>query len=110
MLFHITDQTAWQSAQSAGVYRPASIETAGFIHLSGEEQLLWVAQNFYQGQLGLVLLGIQVDRLEASLRYDKVPGQGTFPHLYGALNLDAVVKVWPFKPGIDGRFALPVDR
>jgi uncharacterized protein (DUF952 family) len=55
-------------------------------------------------------LGIQVDRLEASLRYDKVPGQGTFPHLYGALNLDAVVKVWPFKPGIDGRFSLPSDR
>jgi uncharacterized protein (DUF952 family) len=109
MLFHITEQTSWQAAQAAGRYQPASLESEGFIHLSGEEQVLWVAKQFYQGQSGLVLLGIQVDRLEPSLRYDKVPGQGTFPHLYGPLNLDAVVKVWVFKPGLDGQFVLPVD-
>jgi uncharacterized protein (DUF952 family) len=109
MLFHITEQTTWQAAQAAGIYHPPSLETEGFIHLSGEEQLIGVAHQFYRGQSGLVLLGIQVDRLEVSLRYDKVPGQGTFPHLYGPLNLDAVTKVWIFKPGIDGQFVLPID-
>lgn len=109
MLFHIIEQTTWQAAQTAGVYRPTSLETAGYIHLSGAEQVVWVANQFYQGQSGLVLLGIQVDRLEASLRYDKVPGQGTFPHLYGPLNLAAVVKVWIFKPGINGQFVMPAD-
>jgi uncharacterized protein (DUF952 family) len=110
MLFHITDQTTWKAAQAAGVYRPDSLENEGYIHLSGIEQVLWVANQFYRGQSGLVLLGIQVDRLQASLRYDKVPGQGTFPHLYGPLNLDAVAQVQPFSPGADGQFVLPADR
>jgi uncharacterized protein (DUF952 family) len=31
-----------------------------------------------------------------------------FPHLYGALPVDAVMNVTPYPPGEDGRFA-PLD-
>ncbi|MEM8810568.1 MAG: DUF952 domain-containing protein [Cyanobacteria bacterium P01_G01_bin.38] len=94
MLFHITDSATWQTAQTEGTYRPTSLATEGFIHLSQKDQVAWVANQFYRDQSGLLLLEIEPDRLQADLRYDNVPDHGTFPHLYGPLNLDAVVQVW----------------
>jgi uncharacterized protein (DUF952 family) len=98
-LFHITEATSWQTAQVRGQYLSASLQTAGFIHLSEQKQVKWVGTQFYRGQSGLVLLEIDSDRLTSELRYDEVFGDGTFPHLYGPLNLDAVLQVWPFTPG-----------
>jgi uncharacterized protein (DUF952 family) len=99
MLFHITEATTWQLAQTEGVYRATSLETEGFIHLSESSQVKGVAQRFYRNRTGLVLLEIDPAQLEAEVRFDEVPGHGTFPHLYGPLNLDAVIQVSPFQPG-----------
>jgi uncharacterized protein (DUF952 family) len=100
-LFHITEATSWQTALLQGQYLAPSLQTEGFIHLSEQGQVKWVGMHFYRGQLGLVLLEIDSDRLTSKLRYDEVVGDGIFPHLYGPLNLDAVVTVWPFTPGED---------
>jgi uncharacterized protein (DUF952 family) len=107
LIFHITQDSAWQAARQAGVYSADSLGSEGFIHLSTREQILWVAERFYKGQAGLVLLAVDPARLAAELRYEESePGQ-RFPHLYGPLNLDAVVGAHPFAPGPDGLFALP---
>ena len=88
---------------------PDSLASEGFIHLSTREQVLWVAGRFYRGQAGLLLLAVDPARLVAELRYEEAePGQH-FPHLYGALNLDAIVEVYPFPPGPDGSFTLPPE-
>lgn len=102
MLFHITESTPWQTAQTEGTYRPTSLATEGFIHLSQKDQVAWVANQFYRDQSGLLLLEIEPDRLQADLRYDNVPDHGTFPHLYGPLNLDAVVQVWSLSAWLAG--------
>jgi uncharacterized protein (DUF952 family) len=99
-LFHITEASHWQAAQLEGRYVAQSLQTVGFIHLSEQDQVQWVGHRFYQGQTGLVLLEIDSTQLKAELRYDEVPGDGTFPHLYGPLNLDAVVEVFSFTPGL----------
>ncbi|GAB4464713.1 MAG: DUF952 domain-containing protein [Armatimonadaceae bacterium] len=106
-LLHITSRTEWEDAEPTGLYAPPSLETEGFIHLSQPEQVVWVANRFYREQSGLVLLKIEPERLKAPLRYDPVPGDGVFPHLYGPLNTDAVVQVLPFEPETDGSFSLP---
>ena len=108
MLFHITERTTWETAQTKGVYHAPSLETEGFIHFSKSEQVIATAERFYKGQFGLVLLQIDPDQLVAPLRYETVADHGTFPHLYGPLNLSAVIKVWPFAPLADGSFTLPV--
>jgi glutathione S-transferase len=74
----------------------------GFIHLSAAHQVEATAQRFY-GDLPpgeVVLLSIDPQRLAAAgleLRSEPAPATGElFPHLYGALPLEAVLLAQPF--------------
>lgn len=107
LIFHITPRSQWESAQIIGSYRGDTLDTEGFIHCSKLEQVVGVANRFYAEQTGLVLLSIEIARLQAELRYEAIDGD-EFPHLYGALNLDAVVQVTDFEPTPAG-FQLPPD-
>lgn len=107
MLLHIVDKSEWEAALELGVYTPTTIVTEGFIHLSTPEQVLLPANSFYRGRSGLVLLVIDENRLTSEVRFEDMYGHGSFPHLYGPLNLDAVTAVLPFEPVEDGTFSLP---
>ena len=108
-IFHVTSRTAWSAAQASGQYTADTLAGQGFIHCSKAGQVLRVANLFYAGQHGLVLLEIDPARLRPELRWD--PGADLvtelFPHVYGPLNLDAVVRALDFEPGSDGLFKLP---
>ncbi|MGD1865320.1 MAG: DUF952 domain-containing protein [Phormidesmis sp.] len=106
MIFHITEQAAWQTAQAEGAYQPPSLASEGFIHFSTDAQVVATANRFYQGKTGLVLLTVDPSRLKPELRYEDTLNHGTFPHLYGPLNVDAVVDVRTFEPGADGTFSM----
>ena len=56
-----------------------------------------MANAFYQGVPDLVLLTIDTERVASPIRYELVPGQDLpYPHIYGPLNLDAVIDTRPF--------------
>ncbi len=105
-LFLITSLAAWRAAQTAGEYRPASLATEGFIHLSTDRQWLRTANRFFRGQHGLVLLSIRRDALTAPLQFEPADGD-EFPHLYGVLDLDAVVQVCALPVADDGEIGIP---
>ncbi|MDX1935164.1 MAG: DUF952 domain-containing protein [Capsulimonadales bacterium] len=107
LLLHIVDRSAWERAAVTGEYRADSLETEGFVHLSTPEQVLLPANRFYRGRTGLVLLVIDSARLTAPLRFEAVPGHGTFPHLFGPLNTNAVLSILTFEPDENGTFFLP---
>lgn len=115
LIYHITECQQWENAGQSGEYRTDSLETQKFIHFSTVEQVLKVANAIYRGQSGLVLLTVDSAKLTAELKYEPpdpaVPavheGEEVFPHLYGALNMDAVVSVVDFPPQADGSFVLP---
>ena len=110
MIFHITKRIEWEEAVCAGEYRAASLNDQGFIHCSTPEQVVRVANFLFAGQWGLVLLCIEVGELEAKVRYENCEGgQELFPHVYGSINLDAVVAVVDFNPDQEGRFQLPSE-
>jgi uncharacterized protein (DUF952 family) len=106
LILHITPRSHWQAAQQEGTYRAASLETEGFIHCSTPAQVVSTANAYYHGQSGLVLLCIETDRVESEIRYEAAHGE-SFPHLYGSLNLEAVMQAIDFEPDADGNFALP---
>ncbi len=116
MIYHITSRQAWNKARERGDYRAESLETEGYIHCSTESQVLPVAQNFYKGQNDLYLLVIEPALLASDLKWEP-PSDGTpppgvpegdlFPHIYGPINLDAVVQVFDLLSDGDGKYDLP---
>ncbi len=110
-ILHATTRSAWLAAQASGEYAADSLAGEGFIHCSTAEQILGVADRFFAGQHGLVLLVIDPERLSSELRWEPGVDLATelFPHIYGPINLEAVADVLAFEPGPDGKFHLPED-
>ena len=114
-IVHVTTRKAWIEATRLGRYSVPSLETDGFIHASTVSQVLPVAAKFYQGLTGLVLLEIDPKRLTSELKWEPptggplpgVPEGDAFPHIYGPINLDAVIQVLDFEPDEKGEFHLP---
>jgi uncharacterized protein (DUF952 family) len=112
-IYHITRREDWLAAQAAGEYRADSLAAQGFIHASTVAQVADTADRFYRGEDGLVLLCIDSSRLSAPVKREAASPEGhaadagLFPHIYGPLNIDAVVQVLDFPCRVDGTFELP---
>jgi uncharacterized protein (DUF952 family) len=105
LIYHITTQTAWEAALETGSYTADSFKTEGFIHASSGAQYIQTANRYYRGVRGLVLLVIDTRRVAADIRYENlVGGAELFPHIYGPLNLEAVLRVEAFEPNAAGEF------
>lgn len=110
LIYHILSRAAWQQVQAAGQYSADSLSSEGFIHASTREQVADTANRYYHGQTGLALLVIETDRVQPEVRFDPVQLHGqqtTFPHIYGPLNINAVVEVLDFPPDAQGSFQFP---
>ncbi|HYO87551.1 MAG TPA: DUF952 domain-containing protein [Candidatus Limnocylindrales bacterium] len=113
-ILHIIPHAVWEQAQLSPGYRGDTLDAEGFIHFSTPAQVVGVANARFRGHTGLLLLVVDPDRLQSEVRYES-PFESTspheanqqFPHLYGPLNLDAVIRAVSFEPGADGLFSLP---
>jgi uncharacterized protein (DUF952 family) len=94
IIYHVTPRQEWEQAQAKGRYESASLADEGFIHCSEERQVPGILERYFSGKNGLVKLSIETSRLVSPLYYDWSPSvEDTFPHIYGPVNLDAVVAV-----------------
>jgi len=107
-LFHLTTRPAWELARERGSYLPPTYAADGFIHLSEARQWLATANRFYRGQSALALLVLDEARLAAEVRREAADGD-LFPHLYGELNLDAVVAVYDLELDQSGEVLAPPE-
>jgi uncharacterized protein (DUF952 family) len=101
-IYHIAVRADWERALTDGVYTRSSVDKTlaeeGFIHASTAAQVPVVAAAYYRDAPDLVLLVIDTERVGPELRYEQVPGQpDPYPHIYGPLNLDAVLETRPFQ-------------
>ena len=102
-LYHLVASAEWNAAQTAGEYRPASLEKEGFIHLSTSAQWVGAANRFYRGRTDLLLLEVDAGRLGAEVRFEAADGD-RFPHLYGPMELEAARVVCALRPDAAGAF------
>ena len=99
-IHHFALPEDWAAAQGSGDYRVSSrgrtLEDEGFIHASMPEQVAATFQRYYSDRDDVLLLTIDTDRLTSRWQLDPV-GDTVFPHVYGPIDLDAVVEADPYR-------------
>jgi uncharacterized protein (DUF952 family) len=107
LTFHLVAAEYWRGCDASAPYVPQSFADDGFIHCTdGAANLADVANRYYAGDLRMyVALVIDKARVHADIRYEDPAG--IYPHIYGHLNRDAIVRIVPVLRNADGTFRAP---
>jgi uncharacterized protein (DUF952 family) len=97
MIYHVTSRKEWVMQKNLGSFRAASLPTEGFIHCCSITQVEGVLQRYFIGQEDLMLLEIDEKRLVSELKYEKGGNGDLFPHIYGPIDKDAIMKIREIK-------------
>jgi len=110
IIYHLAPADYYRSLPADQPYRPREFERDGFIHCTkGEERLLLVADTIYRRVPGdFLALVIDERKVKSPLKYENVGGI-MFPHIYGSLNRDAIVRIVAMGRREDGTF-LPIGE
>ena len=105
--YKIVDVAEWRAAVAEGRYDGAPVDLAdGYIHMSTEAQLAETARRNFAGRDGLLLLDVDMGRLDGDVVWEPSRGGALFPHLYAALPVAAVVATRAFKVDAEGRMTI----
>jgi uncharacterized protein (DUF952 family) len=93
MILHVCREEDWESSNASATYAPSNMVRDGFIHACTAGQLNGVLERYYSGVNNLLLLHIDETKLDAELRFEESTGRELFPHIYGVINKEAIVKI-----------------
>lgn len=101
-LYKILPAARWAEAPALGRVPEAPVDVQdGFLHLSDATQVHETARKHFAGQTDLVLVTLDPARFaEGTLVWEPSRGGALFPHVYGAVPLEAVVRVEPLHEGL----------
>jgi uncharacterized protein (DUF952 family) len=105
-IIHVATPAAWAEAQSSGAYVPDGFAAEGFIHCCAHEQLEGVLAEHFAEHTELLLLIVNVAKLDAEVRVEAAANGQSFPHIYGPIEIASVAAVVPIT-AMDGVWALP---
>ncbi len=107
-LYKICSASLWREAEREGRFRGSEVDMRdGFIHFSAVTQVVETAAKHFAGARDLLLVSVNADRLGERLKWEPSRGGALFPHLYGDLDLSAVLKVEPLPLDPLGRHRFP---
>ncbi|MCG6122374.1 MAG: DUF952 domain-containing protein [Microvirga sp.] len=107
-IYKIAPAALWRAAENVGRFEGAPVDLAdGFIHFSTAEQVRETAARHFRGQSDLVLVAVDPDALGEALLWEPSRGGALFPHLFGPLELAAVISVEPLPMNVDGTHSFP---
>lgn len=107
-IYKITPASAWREAERHGVYRGSADDVRdGYIHFSTPTQVAETVRKHFFGQSGLFLVAVDADMLGEALRWEPSRNDELFPHLYGELDLGAVLDVLELRSRTDGSHDVP---
>lgn len=105
-IYHIIPKRVWNKAQKEKTYAPETLAEEGFIHCSYDNDLGESANRYFEGQDALYILEIDPKKVSAEVKYEESHTRhAIFPHIYGELNLDAVVRIHRLEADKEGKFS-----
>jgi uncharacterized protein (DUF952 family) len=107
VLYKIMSRQEWETAQASGLFEGSEVDQHdGFIHLSAAHQVRATAQKHFSGKADLLLVSVAEVALGQNLKWEVSRGGDLFPHIYGALPLNAAIEVIPL-PLVNGVHLFP---
>lgn len=105
--FHLVPKSYFDSLDTKNNYIPFAFACEGFIHCTdGADEMSLVANTLYKSNLEPhYYLYIDKSRVGAPIRYEDAGHK--YPHVYGALNRDAIVAIREARRNKDGKFLAP---
>ena len=97
MIYHVTTKEAWKKDEQSNSYCPGAFLTEGFIHACHLSQLEGVLQRYFTGHPDPLLLHIDESKLTSKVKEELSTGNELFPHIYGKINKDAIVRTEPLR-------------
>jgi uncharacterized protein (DUF952 family) len=108
IIYKICPASLWREAEAAGKFSGSAVDIKdGFIHFSTAAQAQETAAKHFAGQSDLLVVSVDADKLGDALKWEPSRGGALFPHLYGDLDLGAVIKVDPLPLGSGGSHKFP---
>ena len=94
IIYHITLPELWEEQKKSHFFASPSLDTENFIHCCTAEQLVGVLERYYADEHKVTLLEIDTDLLSPKCIFEEaLPTHLKFPHVYGAINKTAIIKV-----------------
>jgi uncharacterized protein (DUF952 family) len=107
LTYHLVPSAVWAAVPAGDPLRPASLDVDGFVHCTtGSDEMIATANRHYRDDpRPFIVLTIDLGRATAPWRYDTTdPADTRYPHVYGELPRDAIVRVEPIVRAPDGSF------
>ncbi len=96
VIYHITAVSEWREAQQKGYYESEALKSQGFIPCCEEHQIPDILKRYFSHKTALIKLCIETAKLSSRLIYNwSNTIEDTFPHIYGPVNLDAIIDATP---------------
>lgn len=96
MIYHIAIYSDWEGQKYNTAFKPPSYEEEGFIHCCSRDQLNGVIERYYPNSDNLILLHIDDSRLNVPVKYEKSTNDELFPHVFGPINKESIIRVEPY--------------
>ena len=96
IIIHLISNADWERIEGEEKLFGESVAQNGFVHCCLPKQVQGVLIQWFTGQNDVVAVEIDSNLLGSSLVYENLEGGSElFPHIYGLVNKEAVVRWYP---------------
>jgi uncharacterized protein (DUF952 family) len=93
LILLVTTSAEWSQQREQPVFASNTLGPEGFIHCCTPNQLKGVLERYFANVPDLLLLHIDESMITARLKYEAATGGELFPHVYGAIDKQAILRV-----------------